>query len=154
MKKNKFDLPSEIEKIIKKFNLNENWNKDITQDIELFKSGKFNKKSYKRVNLKELDFVTIDGEDAKDFDDAVYCEKSENNWKLFVAIADVAHYVEENSNIDKEAKKRGTSVYFPNYVIPIKFLRRNGRVASTVISQLGQLCTHNIVRTHSTLRYA
>ena len=119
MKKNKFDLPSEIEKIIKKFNLNENWNKDITQDIELFKSGKFNKKSYKRVNLKELDFVTIDGEDAKDFDDAVYCEKSENNWKLFVAIADVAHYVEENSNIDKEAKKRGTSVYFPNYVIPM-----------------------------------
>ena len=104
MKKNKFDLPLEIEKIIKKFNLNENWNKDITQDIELFKSGKFNKKSYKRVNLKELDFVTIDGEDAKDFDDAVYCEKSENNWKLFVAIADVAHYVEENSNIDKEAR--------------------------------------------------
>jgi len=119
MKKNKFDLPSEIEKIIKKFNLNENWNKDIIQDIKLFENKKFNRESYKRINLKELDFVTIDGEDAKDFDDAVYCEKSENNWKLFVAIADVAHYVEENSNIDKEAKKRGTSVYFPNYVIPM-----------------------------------
>ena len=119
MKKNKFDLSSEIEKIIKKFNLNENWNKDITQDIKLFENKKFNKESHKRINLKELDFVTIDGEDAKDFDDAVYCEKSENNWKLFVAIADVAHYVEENSNIDKEAKKRGTSVYFPNYVIPM-----------------------------------
>jgi len=119
MKKNKFDLPSEIEKIITKFNLNENWNTDIIQDTKLFEDNKFNKESHKRVNLKELDFVTIDGEDAKDFDDAVYCEKSENNWKLFVAIADVAHYVEENSNIDKEAKKRGTSVYFPGYVIPM-----------------------------------
>ena len=112
MKKNKFDLPSEIEKIITKFNLNENWNTDIIQDTKLFEDNKFNKESHKRVNLKELDFVTIDGEDAKDFDDAVYCEKSENNWKLFVAIADVAHYVEENSNIDKEVMYIGQGHYF------------------------------------------
>ena len=117
MKKTKLNFDSEIKKIIKKFNINNDWNKNITQDINKYK--KFKKKSFNRKNLKKLDFVTIDGEDAKDFDDAVYCEKKENNWKLYVAIADVAHFVENNSNIDKEARKRGTSVYFPGYVVPM-----------------------------------
>tara|TARA_X000001036_G_scaffold175339_1_gene165923 strand:- start:8219 stop:9724 length:1506 start_codon:yes stop_codon:yes gene_type:complete len=119
MKKIKFRLDEEIEKIIKKFNLSNSWNKGVTNNIQEYKKKKFKKKSFKRKNLKDLDFVTIDGEDAKDFDDAVYCEKFEGSWKLYVAIADVAHYVENNSNIDKEAKKRGTSTYFPGYVVPM-----------------------------------
>ena len=119
MKKIKFNFDSEVEKIIKKFNLNNDWNKNIIQDVDEYKNNKFKKKSFDRKDLKKLDFVTIDGEDAKDFDDAVYCEQHENNWKLYVAIADVAHFVENNSNIDKEAKKRGTSVYFPGYVVPM-----------------------------------
>ena len=119
MKKTKFSLNAEIEKIIKKFNLSNKWNKGVLRETQEYKNNKFKKKSFKRKNLKDLDFVTIDGEDAKDFDDAVYCEKLEKSWKLYVAIADVAHYVENKSNIDKEAKKRGTSTYFPGYVVPM-----------------------------------
>ena len=73
-----------------------------------------------RVDLRHLPFVTIDGEDARDFDDAVYCEtKKAGGWRLFVAIADVSHYVEPGSALDTEAVKRGNSVYFPNNVVPM-----------------------------------
>jgi len=73
----------------------------------------------KRHDLRSFAFVTIDGPDAKDFDDAVYCEKTKEGWRLFVAIADVAHYVKENSALDQEAAHRGNSVYFPQRVIPM-----------------------------------
>ncbi|MDI3324517.1 ribonuclease R [Pontibacterium granulatum] len=72
-----------------------------------------------RVDLRKLPFVTIDGEDARDFDDAVYCEKSGSGWKLYVAIADVSHYVKPDSTLDIEARERGTSVYFPGHVVPM-----------------------------------
>ena len=72
-----------------------------------------------RTDLRHVDLVTIDGADARDFDDAVFCEKSGNGWKLLVAIADVAHYVQIGSALDKEAINRGTSVYFPNRVVPM-----------------------------------
>ena len=80
-------------------------NPDITQD---------------RLDLRDKPFVTIDGEDAKDFDDAVYAvPRGKNGWTLWVAIADVAHYVIENSPLDQAAIERGTSVYFPSEVIPM-----------------------------------
>lgn len=73
-----------------------------------------------RVDLRHLPFVTIDGEDARDFDDAVYCEKNnKGGWRLFVAIADVSHYVKPDSALDTEAQLRGTSVYFPGHVVPM-----------------------------------
>lgn len=72
-----------------------------------------------RRDLTDLPFVTIDGTDAKDFDDAVCARKTRFGWTLWVAIADVAHYVRPGSVLDAEARKRGTSVYFPNRVIPM-----------------------------------
>jgi ribonuclease R len=73
-----------------------------------------------RKDLRELAFVTIDGEDAKDFDDAVFCQKHDNgDFLLRVAIADVSHYVKAGSSLDMEAANRGNSVYFPGRVVPM-----------------------------------
>ncbi len=76
-----------------------------------------------RVDLTDVPLVTIDGEDARDFDDAVYCEPAKvgrgKGWRLLVAIADVSHYVETGSAIDVDAYDRATSVYFPRRVIPM-----------------------------------
>ncbi len=72
-----------------------------------------------RVDLTGLPLVTIDGETAKDFDDAVYCERKGRNFRLVVAIADVSHYVRDGDPIDRDARERGTSVYFPRRVIPM-----------------------------------
>ncbi len=76
-----------------------------------------------RIDLTDVPLVTIDGEDARDFDDAVYCEPAKvgrgKGWRLLVAIADVSHYVENGSAIDVDAYDRATSVYFPRRVIPM-----------------------------------
>ena len=79
-----------------------------------------------RIDLTDVALVTIDGEDARDFDDAVYCEparigrsKSNNGWRLIVAIADVSHYVKPGEPLDTDAYERATSVYFPRRVIPM-----------------------------------
>ncbi|MDE2075944.1 MAG: ribonuclease R [Burkholderiales bacterium] len=79
-----------------------------------------------RIDLTDVPLVTIDGEDARDFDDAVYCEpvkigrsKAPNGWRLLVAIADVSHYVKPDEPLDRDAYERATSVYFPRRVIPM-----------------------------------
>ncbi len=80
-----------------------------------------------RVDLRDVPFITIDGEDARDFDDAVYCEpvnmgteqRRRKGWRLLVAIADVSHYVQPEDALDTDALARGTSVYFPRRVIPM-----------------------------------
>ncbi len=73
-----------------------------------------------RIDLRDMPLVTIDGADAKDFDDAVYCEtNTKGGWTLWVAVADVSHYVTEGSALDGEALQRGNSVYFPGRVVPM-----------------------------------
>ncbi len=73
----------------------------------------------KRTDLRAVPLITIDGEDARDFDDAVFAEPEGDGWKIIVAIADVAHYVTPNSALDRDAWARGNSVYFPDRVVPM-----------------------------------
>ncbi len=75
--------------------------------------------SKSREDLRPIPLITIDGEDARDFDDAVYAEPLEDGWKVIVAIADVAHYVTPGSALDRDARRRGNSVYFPDRVVPM-----------------------------------
>ena len=106
-----------IQDAISMHELPSGWRSDILSEAEHVAKKK--KTAKYRKDLRKLPFVTIDGEDAKDFDDAVYCVRTSNGFKLYVAIADVSFYVEPGSKLDKEAKKRGTSIYFPETVIPM-----------------------------------
>jgi len=95
------------------------WPKAVRDEIKAFGTSVPTKAKQGRVDLRDVDLITIDGADARDFDDAVYCEPSGDGWRLLVAIADVAHYVQVGSALDKQAITRGTSVYFPDRVVPM-----------------------------------
>ena len=106
-----------IQDAISMHELPSKWNSDVLNEAKTVANKK--KIARYRKDLRKLNFATIDGEDAKDFDDAVYCVKNSNSFTLYVAIADVSFYVTPGSKIDIEAKKRGTSIYFPETVIPM-----------------------------------
>ena len=95
------------------------WNSDLLQSIRHLSDDVSEQDKKGRRDLRKLGFVTIDGADARDFDDAVFCEPLDKGFRLYVAIADVAHYVAIDSALDQEATLRGTSVYFPGEVIPM-----------------------------------
>jgi ribonuclease R len=109
----------EIDMAIRSYNLPNHWPDELLEEIKPLKNEVPESAKQNRVDLRQTPLVTIDGEDARDFDDAVYCQKTPKGWKLLVAIADVSHYVQINSELDKEAQKRSTSVYFPERVIPM-----------------------------------
>ena len=103
---------------IRAYELPYEWPEEVLEEIEKLDADSV-PSVQNREDLRELPFVTIDGEDARDFDDAVYCEKNTTGWRLMVAIADVSYYVKPGSALDDEAQSRGTSVYFPQRVIPM-----------------------------------
>jgi len=109
----------EIDVAIRSYGLPMEWSEAVQRAIAKYKDEIPKKEIKKRIDLRDVPLVTIDGEDARDFDDAVFCERYGKGWRLLVAIADVSHYVQPETALDKEAYERGTSVYFPDRVIPM-----------------------------------
>jgi ribonuclease R len=115
------DRPVEMatESAIARFDLPHEFPAAALREAQSFGEQVDAREAQARVDLRELPLVTIDGEDARDFDDAVYAEPHAGGFRLIVAIADVSHYVRPGSVVDAQAQQRGTSVYFPTRVLPM-----------------------------------
>jgi ribonuclease R len=109
----------ETELAIRSHELPVDWPEEVEQQIADLNPEVPEEAKKGRADLRTLPLVTIDGEDARDFDDAVYCERKPSGWKLVVCIADVSSYVTPDTPLDREARHRGTSVYFPDRVVPM-----------------------------------
>jgi ribonuclease R len=104
---------------IRNFDLPFTWPEGVEEEAAAYGAKVTEAMTDGRRDLRDLPLVTIDGADARDFDDAVYAQRRKNGWRLVVAIADVSSYVTPGSPLDQEAQLRGTSVYFPGRVIPM-----------------------------------
>ena len=113
------DPGMEIEIALRKHDLPHEFPRAVEKACAGFGKGVAANESAGREDLRKLPLVTIDGETARDFDDAVYCEPRGKGFRLVVAIADVSHYVKHGDALDQEARNRGNSVYFPRRVIPM-----------------------------------
>ncbi len=113
------DLNAHLKAVIYKYELPHRWRRAVREELKEIPDEIRPEDRAGREDLTRLPLVTIDGEMARDFDDAVYVRKLPKGWRLYVAIADVAHYVRPGSALDREAYARGTSVYFPNAVVPM-----------------------------------
>ncbi len=116
------DPGMEIEIAVRKFDVPHVFSEAAAAEALALPNGVRPVDAVGRVDLTDVPLVTIDGEDARDFDDAVYCEPLEGKkkgWRLLVAIADVSHYVRPGTSLDRDAFERSTSVYFPRRVIPM-----------------------------------
>ena len=104
---------------LRNFDIPWEWPEGVEQQAAAFGAAVTEEMTTGRRDLRDLPLVTIDGADARDFDDAVFAQRRNNGWRLVVAIADVASYVKPGSGLDREALKRATSVYFPQRVVPM-----------------------------------
>jgi len=113
------DPGMEIEIAVRKFDLPHEFSRKALSAAQALPDSVQAKDFEGRKDLRALELVTIDGETAKDFDDAVFARREGKGWRLWVAIADVSHYVRQGDALDRDARERGTSVYFPRRVIPM-----------------------------------
>ena len=113
------DPGMEIEIALRKFDLPHEFSRRAEAQARALPDAVREEDAKGRRDLRALHFVTIDGETARDFDDAVYAERDGKGWRLWVAIADVSHYVRHGDALDHDARARGTSVYFPRRVLPM-----------------------------------
>lgn len=109
----------DVERIARSHHIPIEFSKETLKELKHFPTEVRDKDFANRVDLRSLPLVTIDGATAKDFDDAVYVSKNKNYYTLYVAIADVSHYVQAGTALDRDAYERGTSCYFPGAVIPM-----------------------------------
>lgn len=132
------------------------WPDDVLLEASRYASDVTEDAIQGREDLRHLPFVTIDGEDAKDFDDAVYCvPREKGGWTLYVAIADVSYYVKPGMALDKEAYKRGNSVYFPGRVIPMLPETLSNNLCSLMpkVDRLAMVCEMTIHPTGRIMKY-
>ncbi|RUO40690.1 ribonuclease R [Pseudidiomarina aestuarii] len=109
----------EIEVAIREHDIPVNWTAETEKSVAQLDESIPAEAYEGRLDLRELPLITIDGEDSRDFDDAVYAEPEQKGFRLWVAIADVSYYVRPNTALDKDALERGNSVYFPDFVVPM-----------------------------------
>lgn len=164
------DPQVEVQTIIRRFDLPHRFEAATLAEAEAVPAqvGKNDLKD--RVDLRKLPTVTIDGETAKDFDDAVSLQPEGDNWRLWVSIADVSHYVKPGSQLDQEAYQRGTSVYFPDRCIPMLPERLSNGICSLnphvdrltmtaemLFNQAGQMletrCYPSVIKSSARLTY-
>ncbi|MDP0332778.1 ribonuclease R [Glaesserella parasuis] len=160
----------EIEIALRNHDIPHVWPEGVEKQVRQFNEEVPEEAKIGRVDLRDLPLVTIDGESARDFDDAVFCQKESNGWRLWVAIADVSYYVRPKTALDLEAQQRGNSVYFPNRVIPmLPEVLSNGLcslnpqvdrlclVAEMVVSESGKLLGYKfyeaVMNSHARLTY-
>lgn len=146
----------EIDVAIRNHDLPHEWSDALIEAASRFSAHVPEDALKNRLDLRQHPFVTIDGEDAKDFDDAVYCEPQKNGgWLLYVAIADVSHYVTPDTPLDEEALNRGNSVYFPGHVIPmLPEVLSNGLCSlNPKVDRLTMVCKMTINALGKILRY-
>ena len=160
----------EIEIALRNHDIPHVWGDAVEKQIRHFNEEVPEEAKKGRVDLRNLPLVTIDGESARDFDDAVFAQKEPNGWRLWVAIADVSYYVRPKTALDLEAANRGNSVYFPNRVIPmLPEVLSNGLcslnpqvdrlclVAEMIVSEQGELTGYEfyeaVMNSHARLTY-
>lgn len=113
------DPLNDIKRVIITQNIPDKFSNETLEEAKKYSNNPSEKDFAGRKDLRDIPIITIDGATAKDFDDAVYTEMTDTGFHLYVAIADVSHYVDTNTSMDKEAYERGNSVYFPNFVVPM-----------------------------------
>jgi ribonuclease R len=146
----------EIDVALLAYNIPHKWPDAVVSEAKKFTPEVTEADCQDRTDLRDLPLITIDGEDARDFDDAVYCQpKGDGGWRLVVAIADVSYYVTQGSALDIEAELRGNSVYFPERVIPmLPEALSNGLCSlNPKVDRLCMVCDMNISKTGKITRY-